>query len=98
MSKMMMIIIEHLDFQMIAVFFISSESSDFEKRSIERELASSEKIMSSSSSAASIDLMKNSLINLLTSASLADMSMCLQCSKILKIDASIQCIRSYKFI
>src|SRR5436190_1168231 len=63
---MIVIMIECFDFQMIAVLFILSESLDFEKRDIEKELAFSEKIMNFFLSAALVLLMKNLfLINLL---------------------------------
>src|SRR5213083_1781225 len=45
-SEMIMIMIEHFSFQMIAIFFIFSEFLNFEKKNVERELAFSEKIMS----------------------------------------------------
>ena len=56
---MIMIIIEHSDFQMIAIFFIFSESLDSEKKSIKKRLTFSEKIMSFFLSAVSVFLMKN---------------------------------------
>ena len=45
-SEMIAIMIEHFSFQMIMIFFTFSEFLDFKKKSIKRELMSSEKIMS----------------------------------------------------
>ena len=62
MSKMMMIMIKYSDFQIIMIFFTSSESLDSEKRNVEKKLVFSEKIMSFSLSAVSVFLMKNSFL------------------------------------
>ena len=51
MSETMTVATEYSDFQIIVIFFTSFKSFDSEKKSIERELAFSEKIMSFSASA-----------------------------------------------
>src|SRR5436190_20230289 len=58
-SKMITIIIEHFNFQMIAILFTLSESLDFKKRDIERKLIFFEEIMSSSLFTVFVFLMKN---------------------------------------
>src|SRR5205809_7065710 len=58
-SKIITIITEYSDFQMIAIFFIFFESLDFEKKNIKRELIFSEKIMSFFLLTVSVFLMKN---------------------------------------
>src|SRR5436190_5075809 len=58
-SKIIIIMIEYFDFQMIVIFFTFSKFLDSEKRSIERELAFSEKIMSFSLSVVSVFSVKN---------------------------------------
>ena len=88
---------DYFDDQMIAIFFLSSEFSDFKKQNEKRKLASSKKIMSSSSLNFFIFLLKNSfMINSSMSdflvSSLISTLMCLHCSKILKIDMSIHCV------
>ena len=61
-SETVVIITEHLSFQMIAAFFTLSESLDFKKKNVERELAFSEKIMSSFLLTVLVFLMKNSFL------------------------------------
>ena len=58
-SKMITIIIEHFNFQMIAILFTLSESLHFKKRDIERKLIFFEEIMSSSLFTVFVFLMKN---------------------------------------
>ena len=126
------------------IFFIFSESLDFKKKSIKRELTFFKKIMNFFLFAASVFSVKNSfltdllmfhflilsvilmiqfsafsealffdflkfvffvlsfMIDLLMSVflifSLAGMSMCFWCLKILRIDALIWCVRSNKYV
>ena len=58
-SKIITIMIECFDFQMIAIFFILSEFFDFEKKNVEKKLAFSEKIMSFLLLIVSVFLIKN---------------------------------------
>src|SRR5947207_344251 len=61
-SKMITVMTECFNFQMIAIFFTLSEFLDFKKRNIEKELIFSEKIMSFFLLIVSVCSVKNSFL------------------------------------